>query len=358
MKKTISLMLVLALCMVVKVAKADFTFGTPRNIGPAVNNSGIAIGPGISADGLELYFMSFQRSDGFGSCDIYVTTRKTTDDDWGEPKNLGPIVNSPNGEFDPSISGDGLSLYFSDGLWDVQIPRPGGIGGGDIWVTRRETLSDPWGIPENLGSIVNSSSTEGGPGISADGLALFFESNRAGGPGTWNLWVTTRASVSDPWRIPVNLGPAVNSPAFDAHPEISSDGLALFFQSRRSGPWDIWMTTRADVSDAFGLPVNIGQMIYNGVNGFPSISSDGRLLYFTPDKFEIWQVPITPIVDFNSDGIVDSADICIMVDHWGEDYSLCDVGPMPWGDGIVDVQDLIVLAEHLFEEFPPAESAQ
>jgi hypothetical protein len=62
------------------------------------------------------------------------------------------------------------------------------------------------------------------------------------------------------------------------------------------------------------------------------------------------QVPILPIVDFNGDGIVDSADMCIMVDHWGEDYSLCDIGPMPWGDGIVDVQDLIVLAEHLFEE--------
>jgi hypothetical protein len=46
------------------------------------------------------------------------------------------------------------------------------------------------------------------------------------------------------------------------------------------------------------------------------------------------------------------------VDHWGEDYSLCDIGPMPWGDGIVDVQDLIVLAEHLFEEFPPVEPGQ
>jgi hypothetical protein len=64
-------------------------------------------------------------------------------------------------------------------------------------------------------------------------------------------------------------------------------------------------------------------------------------------------VPIEPIVDLNSDGIVDSADICIIIDHWGTDEPLCDVGPMPWGDGIVDVQDLIVLAEHLFVEIPP-----
>jgi len=61
--------------------------------------------------------------------------------------------------------------------------------------------------------------------------------------------------------------------------------------------------------------------------------------------------PYPLVVDFNFDGIVDSADMCIMIDHWGEDYPPCDIGPMPWGDGVVDVQDLIVLAEHLFEDY-------
>jgi hypothetical protein len=63
---------------------------------------------------------------------------------------------------------------------------------------------------------------------------------------------------------------------------------------------------------------------------------------------DIYQAPIIPIVDFNGDRIVDAADMVIMVDNWGTDNSLCDIGPMPWGDGIVDVQDLVVLAEHLF----------
>jgi len=58
-----------------------------------------------------------------------------------------------------------------------------------------------------------------------------------------------------------------------------------------------------------------------------------------------------PVLDFNTDGIVDAGDMCIMVDHWGEDYSLCDIGPTTFGDGIVDVQDLIALAEHLFEDY-------
>ncbi len=73
---------------------------------------------------------------------------------------------------------------------------------------------------------------------------------------------------------------------------------------------------------------------------------------------ELWQAPIISIVDFNGDWIVDSADICIMIDYWGTDEPSCDIGPTPWGDGIVDVQDLIVLAEHLFEEYPPVEPVE
>jgi N-acetylneuraminic acid mutarotase len=57
--------------------------------------------------------------------------------------------------------------------------------------------------------------------------------------------------------------------------------------------------------------------------------------------------PYPLVVDLNGDGVVDGADLCIMVDYWGTDEPLCDIGPMPWGDGVVDVQDLIVLGEYL-----------
>ncbi len=61
------------------------------------------------------------------------------------------------------------------------------------------------------------------------------------------------------------------------------------------------------------------------------------------------------VVDFNSDGIVDCADICMMVDYWGTNESLYDVAPHPSGDGIVDAQDLLLLSDHLFEESYPFE---
>jgi len=108
-------------------------------------------------------------------------------------------------------------------------------------------------------------------------------------------------------------------------------------------------------------PINLGPLVNSSSQEFgPVISHDGDTLYFGSNRlggsgdFDIYQASIIPIVDFNGDGIVDAADMCIMVDHWGEDYSLCDIGPTPWGDGIVDVEDLKVLAGHLFEEFPPA----
>ncbi|MBA7683788.1 hypothetical protein ES703_92173 [subsurface metagenome] len=351
MKKTISIVLVLALGLTAEVANADFTFGTPTNLGPTVNSSSIDAQPDISADGLSLYFLS-RRPGGSGSADLWVTTRKAKDDPWGAPVNLGTTLNSSAPDHNPSISADGLSLYYTS-------RRPGGHGADDIWMTTRKTKSDPWSTPVNLG--FNSSPDDWAPNISADGLELFFTCSGArGGYGSYDLYVATREIINDPWGEPVNLGPTVNSSAGDAGSSISPDGRMLFFTSDRpggSGSGDLWVTTRATVSDPWGEPVNLGPVVNSSAGeGSPSISADGLMLYFDDilgprpggvGDADLWQAPIVPIVDFNGDGIVNAADMCIMVDHWGENYPLCDIGPTPLGDGVVDTQDLIVLAEHL-----------
>jgi hypothetical protein len=330
--------LALALGLAAEVATADFTFGTPLNLGPTVNSSYNEWGPCLSADGLELYFGS-GRFGGSGAEDLWVTTRSTTDDDWSTPVNLGSTINSSSPEGMPSISSDGLELYFSSG-------RPGGYGDGDIWVTTRATKEDLWEEPVNLGPTVNSSSLEIGSRISADGLSLYFNSDRPGSSGEWDLWVTTRATTDENWSEPVSLMPA-------AYSSLSTDGLVLFFQDDNL---DIWLTQRKTMADPFGTAVKLPPQVNTSrVEGAPSLSYDGSTLYFSSNNSggygmnDTWQVSIEPIVDLNSDGIVDAADMCIIVDNWKTDETLCDIGPMPWGDGIVDVQDLIVLAEHLFE---------
>ncbi|UCG12657.1 MAG: PD40 domain-containing protein, partial [Deltaproteobacteria bacterium] len=335
----------------VRAANADFTFGTPVLV-PNVNSSSIEICQSISSDGLTFYFAS-SRPGGYGNGDLWVSTRPTTEDEWGEPENLGPPVNSSATEYSPSISSDGLTLYFAD-YW-AYPPRPGGLGGCDIWKTTRATTEDDWGEPVNLGSPINSSSHDLYPCISYDGLSLYFTSFRPGGQGV-DLWVSRREKTSDIWGEPINLGPPVNSGMWDGKPAISADGRILVLTSDRIGgvgDWDLWMTQRATIQDNWStpFPLSIGA-------GNAALSADGRTLYFYSDRSgglgngDLWQTAIIPVVDLNDDGIVNAADMCIMVNHWSENYPLCDIGPMPWGDGVVDVEDMKVLAEHLCEEIP------
>jgi len=356
MKRTIVLTLALALGVVAGVAKADFVFGTPTNLGVTGNISDIEGSPSISADRLSLYFTRIGSAT-MSKADIYVTQRASTSDPWGEPVKLGPAVNSSYYDGEPSISSDGLSLYFGS-------QRPGGYGGADIWVTTRATTSDPWGEAVNLGPTINTEADDTDVCISADGLSLYIDSFREGGHGGIDLWVATRETPSDAWQEPVNLGTAVNGLSGDSAPSISADGRVLFFSdffSPRSGGQgggaDIWMTMRATVSDLWREPVNLGPAVNSfALDAHPDISTDGSTLYFTSSRprtvgfSPLWQVSITPVVDFDGNESVDLVDLVMLIDAWGTDDALCDIGPMPWGDGTVDIEDLRVFMTHWEKE--------
>jgi len=347
-------MIILAFVIIVgRHAKADFTFGEPTNLGPAINSPDADAAPCLSADGLSIYFTR-----GENVAKIWVARRATRDSEWGSPSKLGPPINTAdNGT--PFITPNGLMLF-------VDSSGPGGYGSWDLWVTTRATTDDDWGTLINLGATVNSASEDWGASMSADGLELYFTSGRYG---SYDLWRTTRATTDDNWGPRVKLGPTLNTSANESFPSISADGLLLFFASNRPGGlgsgfglWDLYMAKRETTQDPWGPPMNLGPMVNStSLETGVKISADGSMLYFHSNRpggvgpCDIWQVPVKPVVDLNGDGIVDAADVCIMVDHWGTDEPLCDIGPMPWGDGIVDVQDLIVLAEHLFEEVPPVE---
>jgi Tol biopolymer transport system component len=316
-----------------KNVNADYYFDTPVNLGPNINSQyGDAV-PSISSDGLTLLFES-DRPSGFGGCDIWVTTRATKDDEWVGPVNLGSTVNSSYYDGEPSVSADGLSLFFVSN-------RPGGSGDYDLWVTTRTSIAEPWGEPTNLGTTVNSSTEDATPSISPDGLSLFFHSTRSGGYGAVDIWVTKRATLDDPWQEPVNLGPAVNTLDIEATPGISADMLTLFFASIRPGGYgysDIWMTSRATVDDPWEPPVNLGAVVNSSYReGGPNISMDGSTLYFNSMRpggygdWDLWQVSINPkptcgdedhpypIGDLNQDCRVDWFDVAIIFSHWLED---------------------------------------
>lgn len=146
---------------------------------PSFNGPDLDGCPFISHDG-KSFFMASTRPGGVGGIDIWVSTRASDDDPWGAPVNVGPPVNSPANDFCPTLARDGHVFYFVSN-------RAGGCGGADIYVTR--IRPDGWDEPANLGCEVNSSVDEASPfplpegerGRLGRGPVLYFSSVRPGG---------------------------------------------------------------------------------------------------------------------------------------------------------------------------------
>ena len=204
-----------------------------------------------------------------------------------------------------SLSADGLSLFFGSNRERIGTAYEGYI---DIYMSKRPAKNDPWGMPVKLGPTINPGLQYDNdcPSISADGKVLFFFSNRPGGiEGSWDLWLSRQTVDGNEWGVPVNLGPTVNDSYDDMNPYISPDGSTLFFISERPG--------------------GLGEL-------------------------DIWQASVKPIVDFNADGILDLVDMVMLIDHWETDNPLYDIGPMLWGDGVVDREDLKVFITYWEEQ--------
>ena len=257
-------------------------WSAPINLGPTVNSVFLDRAPAISKDELSLYFGS-SRPGGFGGEDIYVSQRETPDSEWGPPVNLGPIINTLANESVPAFSRDGHLLFFSSG-------RPGGSGGVDIWVSRRQQTHDDfaWEPAENLGAGVNSLSTDAGPSyFDNDEVGvpqLYFNSNRLGGSGS--IYVSEQAADG-------SFGPAVLvlelSLGDGARASIRHDGLEIFFTSTRPGSiansQDLWVATRDSVFDAWSAPINLGSPLNTElIDVHPYISSDRETLFFASSR--------------------------------------------------------------------------
>jgi len=216
-------------------------WGEPVNLGPPVNSAANDFCPALSRDGHTFYFVSTRNvPEACGGGDIYVS-RLRDNGEFDEPRNLGCTVNSAYNEFSPfplPQSTTGPLLYFSS-----TRPRAGGTG-GDIYMT--EFHGGTFGAPRLVPGI-NSLSDDGHPNVRRDGLEIFFYSQRTDLPGAQggpDIFVATRASTSDVWSTPVNLGPDINSAGSETRPTLSWNGTRLYFGSSRQGSSDIFVATR------------------------------------------------------------------------------------------------------------------
>ncbi len=315
-------------------------WSVPVNLGPMINSDRVDGGPTLSEDGLTLFFGS-QRAGGAGLNDIWVSQRARPADSWGPPANVGAPVNTAWFDQAPSLSRDGHWLFLNSN-------RTGTFGRNDLWVSHRDNVTDNfgWQTPVNLGPGVNTAFIDQGasyfenhsgvpllyfgsnrPGMGAsdiyvsaqlpdgsfgpaelveelsspyqdqrpvvrfDGLEMFLFSDRPGTLGDYDLWSSSRRSVSDPWTTPVNLGAQVNSDSPDQQGWLASDRRTLYFSSSRPGGiggLDLYVTTRANRQpNAGGLGV--------GLEGSPTTfdASDSRDSDGDPLQFR-W--------DFTADG--------------------------------------------------------
>ena len=202
--------------------------------------------------------------------------------DWSAAVNLGPIVNSTVEETDPFITKNGLSLYFSS-------PRPGGYGGYDIWVSQRASVDDPWGPPQNLGPTINTAASEGRPLLSVDGHRLYFTSDRPGEYGGNDIYVTRRHNKRDDfaWRTPENLGPGVNSFASDHNGSLFEDdetgATTFYFESDRLGTFDIFAST-LQADETFGPAVLVEELSSPANDRRPMVRRDGLEMFLVSNR--------------------------------------------------------------------------
>jgi outer membrane protein OmpA-like peptidoglycan-associated protein/tetratricopeptide (TPR) repeat protein len=175
----------------------------------------------ISQDGQWLIYTGCNFPEGEGSCDLYISY--LTKNGWSEPQNLGRNVNSEFWESTPSLSPDKRDLYFSSN-------RTGGYGGKDIWVSHR-TEKGNWGVPENLGPDINTSGDESTPFIHADNQTLYFNSNGLPCYSEKPDLFVTRKLADGKWSKPENLGYPINTIDDEGSMIVDADGKTAYYSS-------------------------------------------------------------------------------------------------------------------------------
>jgi WD40 repeat protein len=269
---------------------APSRWSPPVSLGAPPNTAASEICPSSSSDGKSLFFFS-DRPDGLGGNDLWVSQRKSSEDQWGEPRNLGPAVNTPYDDSAAWLSPDGYVLLFTS-------DRPGGVGALDVWITRRDNRNDDfaWRTPINLGAV-NSTSNDQSPAYLIDEhgrLVLYFNSNRPGGKGLDDIYLSVYDRRARRFTSP-ELVEELSSEAADRLPSPGHLGREMFITSNRAGTHgalDVWVSSRERLPQAgrpryrWSEPVNLGEEFNSiEVDGCARVSRDGQTLYLHSTRF-------------------------------------------------------------------------
>jgi outer membrane protein OmpA-like peptidoglycan-associated protein len=249
----------------------------PRSLGPGVNSAASEYLPARTADG---QLLLFTRLDGGYDENFYQSRRLAADSlEWDTATPLDGI-NSTQNEGAESISADGSWMAFTA----CNRRDDGAQGSCDLYWSQFK--NEAWTKPVPFSATINSSAWDAQPSISADGNSLFFSSERPGGVGRRDLWVSTRPPGGK-WAAPTCLGPTINTPGDEQTPFIHPDGQTLYFTSDGlpgMGQNDIYFSRR-QADGTWGRPENLGYPINTKAHeGTLSVSLDGATAYFAAER--------------------------------------------------------------------------
>lgn len=258
-------------------------FGQPEKL-TGFGLAGELYAPTLGPNSQEVLFAEYRSTE-----IIYVATRVAPGAVFSAAAPVAGI-NGTDSDGTPFLTKDGLTLFFHS-------TRAGGPGDRDIWQATRSALGEAWSNVA-LVPVINSGSTDHLPFVSDDGLVLLFSSNRSGGSGASDLWEARRTSTSVPFGVPAPLE-GINTSSDETSPQLSSNGLELYFSSDRPGgvgEHDIWVAKRSDISASFQAP-GLLPNVNTALDEFdPSLSPDEQELVYSSERdgsSQLWRVSRT-----------------------------------------------------------------
>ncbi len=226
------------------------TWNPAKSVGRAFEFAGPAADMFISRDEKTWLFVTWSSPNNF-SQQVFESTRPSAIDQWSEPKLVAAA--SPPALF-PVLSDDGRTL-------DITNSR----NGDGLYALTRRTKTDAWSEPTRLPDPPNAANGFRSVWNSVDGRVLVFHSVRgtSGSATHYDLWLTTRSSTSEPWQQPISFGPTINTTANERGACLSDDGRELIFASDRPGGLggsDLYVSRRVpkrNVLDVSAAPLKL-----------------------------------------------------------------------------------------------------
>jgi outer membrane protein OmpA-like peptidoglycan-associated protein len=243
----------------------------PKSLGKTINKYQLQYFPVLTADKSKLFFTS--RATNTHESDENLMVSNWTGDSWGTPESVSKMINTAFNEGTCSISADGRTLVFTC------CQGRETYGSCDLFVTFKN--GSEWSVPENMGPKINTMAWESQPSLSADGRTIFFVSDRQGGYGRRDIWMSTLDNDGY-WQKPVNLGKNVNTPYDDLSPFIHVNGRTLYFSSQGHpslGGYDLYSVDL--LGNQWGNVKNLGYPLNTYLDEVSLfVTSDGKKGYY------------------------------------------------------------------------------